>query len=857
MRKNTSISLGDHFVRFIDTRVQSGRYGSANGVVRTGLRLLEEHEGKVKAFQGDITEVTIKFPFFRRYKCQKGGEAVMNNGRKTVIRQVLASTTALAFISSSVHAQNEPGLEDDPYMKFRVGNITIGGPLRGMTTEERRQNLISIIYGFGDRDAEVPVTPEPEEPEVPVAPPPPVVQPPVSPTLPPKKPDPPAPATWRTEEFNNQYGLGLIGVEHRYAAGATGQGTLGVIYDSGIDLLHSDVGGIRLSLSHSYYGNLSDTGIDKFGTGAGHGTAVFGVAGARRNGTGIHGVAPDAEFMILKQSSRNRIGDDSNSRFADALKRAIDAGADAMNNSWGGRAIAGLIPEEMVRRLSDPILKEQLRRAAQSGLSIVFATGNDDNPSPSYYAGIPIVFPELAGNLIAVTGLNEARDIQSALIRGSRCGKAMNWCLAAPSITTVLKVGGGTEIGDGTSYAAPHVTGAILVLKGEFPELTTPQIHQILFDTAYDLGDPGVDAVYGHGALDLRNAQAPQGEMQAELGELVDQATIPLSESWITESPVTGGILAAALSDQRILVTDRYDRGYFARLGPRITPASFSNTSVMQAGLGAAFTRTSESRNKTGFGLWFDAFGAGHDVTRIAHMDPVMTLVSQTAGTGFSMRTPIGKATFSMASMITPDSSAVSLGAGLPFGEGHGITISVGHAKETDSILGASVHGAFAGLNSETLYGRMQADFALGEKVTLNGSAAVGHTSFNGTGLLSNGRADTLAMAFGLTFSDALADGDKLSLALARPLAVSGGQVTLRSGTGISSVVANQRTDRIDFAEVTIPLKAADRAPELHLGYMHGFDAGWADAALAFGGVARIDGGAKVMAARAELVFKF
>ena len=72
MRKNTSISLGDHFVRFIDTRVQSGRYGSANGVVRTGLRLLEEHEGKVKAFQGDITEVTIKFPFLDDTNAKKG-----------------------------------------------------------------------------------------------------------------------------------------------------------------------------------------------------------------------------------------------------------------------------------------------------------------------------------------------------------------------------------------------------------------------------------------------------------------------------------------------------------------------------------------------------------------------------------------------------------------------------------------------------------------------------------------------------------------------------------------------------------------------------------------------------------------
>lgn len=51
MAKNTSMSLGDHFASFIDNQVQAGRYGSASDVVRAGLRLLEEHEAKVKALQ--------------------------------------------------------------------------------------------------------------------------------------------------------------------------------------------------------------------------------------------------------------------------------------------------------------------------------------------------------------------------------------------------------------------------------------------------------------------------------------------------------------------------------------------------------------------------------------------------------------------------------------------------------------------------------------------------------------------------------------------------------------------------------------------------------------------------------------
>ena len=51
MARNTSVSLGDHFAQFIDAQVQTGRYGSASDVVRAGLRLLEEHESKVKALQ--------------------------------------------------------------------------------------------------------------------------------------------------------------------------------------------------------------------------------------------------------------------------------------------------------------------------------------------------------------------------------------------------------------------------------------------------------------------------------------------------------------------------------------------------------------------------------------------------------------------------------------------------------------------------------------------------------------------------------------------------------------------------------------------------------------------------------------
>ena len=54
MPRNTSVSLSDHFTGFIAEQVEAGRYGSASDVVRAGLRLLQEHEARVRALQAEL-----------------------------------------------------------------------------------------------------------------------------------------------------------------------------------------------------------------------------------------------------------------------------------------------------------------------------------------------------------------------------------------------------------------------------------------------------------------------------------------------------------------------------------------------------------------------------------------------------------------------------------------------------------------------------------------------------------------------------------------------------------------------------------------------------------------------------------
>ena len=48
---NTSVSLDDHFTRFLAREVESGRYRSASEVVRAGLRLLEDRETQMTALR--------------------------------------------------------------------------------------------------------------------------------------------------------------------------------------------------------------------------------------------------------------------------------------------------------------------------------------------------------------------------------------------------------------------------------------------------------------------------------------------------------------------------------------------------------------------------------------------------------------------------------------------------------------------------------------------------------------------------------------------------------------------------------------------------------------------------------------
>jgi len=117
--------------------------------------------------------------------------------------------------------------------------------------------------------------------------------------------------------------------------------------------------------------------------------------------------------------------------------------------------------------------------------------------------------------------------------------------------------------GSGTSYAAPHVTGAFGVLNQMWPYMQGDKLVKLVMNTA-DKNLPGYNVnIHGQGLLDLDEATKPQGAVGLATSGRVDHPTVSLNNTYYA----TGTALPSSLSNLNIMVLDEYDRNYYINIG--------------------------------------------------------------------------------------------------------------------------------------------------------------------------------------------------------------------------------------------------------------------------------------------------
>jgi len=238
----------------------------------------------------------------------------------------------------------------------------------------------------------------------------------------------------------------------------------------------------------------------------GHGSHVSGTAAAvGNNGIGIAGVAPRAQVMPLKGFPATGSARDSD--LWRAVLYAIEHGARVVNGSW---SCSPFCPQ-------NPLAAEVLAIAEAAGVVFVSSAGNASrdviaNAPENTRAALTVGSIGFDDELSSFSNTGFGIDIVAP---GGGPGTSRNVFVARRNILSLRSLGTRPVeepffVGDaylrmsGTSMAAPAVAGAVAALLAQRPELSVAEVRRLLRLSARDKGEPGQDAVFGPGVLDLR-----------------------------------------------------------------------------------------------------------------------------------------------------------------------------------------------------------------------------------------------------------------------------------------------------------------------------------------------------------------
>lgn len=289
----------------------------------------------------------------------------------------------------------------------------------------------------------------------------------------------------------------------------TGKGVTVAVIDTGVKANHEDLPNLRRV---EVTNGKEPLGLEDA---TGHGTHVAGIIGAAMgNGKGGAGIAPGATILSLRVV--NAAGYIYDSALIAALRTAVKNGAKIVNISIGGPAY-------------NAVFQKVINEAAEAGVTVVAAMGNDGTNCLNYPAGYD--------NVIGVVSVDRTNNRAS----GSSYG---TWGdVAAPGAAAwSTTYNGSYGPKSGTSMASPVVAGVAALYKSVHPDATPAQITARLKATATKGGsDLGAGIVNAAAALSEKPG-IPTAEIRSgETGEVLSRSDGgTLSAPWDGQLCLTG-----------------------------------------------------------------------------------------------------------------------------------------------------------------------------------------------------------------------------------------------------------------------------------------------------------------------------
>lgn len=285
-----------------------------------------------------------------------------------------------------------------------------------------------------------------------------------------------APATTGEGDSAIPAGVAMVGAPELWDT-ARGTEKRVCVVDSGYDMGHESLPRARVT------GDSGAAAQPWDADSCGHGTHVAGTLAALDNDRGPLGLLPDGAVLHVVKAFGAECQFAYASEIVEAVTECRRAGADIVNMSFGGAA-----PSEAEKRAFAELYDD--------GALLVAAAGNRGEERAhfpaSYESVISVAAVDRDETRAPFSNYGENVELAAPGV-GVRSTAPMDGCLSCDDpVYTAM---------DGTSMAAPHVSGVAALVWGAQPDATNEDIRDVLAASARELGPPGRDPYHGHGLV--------------------------------------------------------------------------------------------------------------------------------------------------------------------------------------------------------------------------------------------------------------------------------------------------------------------------------------------------------------------